>query len=167
MINLVLNASCPQIGKNLLLRRAVLVDPGNFNIRWAGDISVLFRDRQTAFFVNARFICRRNNLRVEHNGGFGRRVFGLFTIQNDQSGQYPDLRRGKPNARGGIHRFQHVVRQLLERSIDIINRSRDFFQPWGGMQDNRLDHGAGFRSGLRALQHRLHLISYALAFFAS
>ena len=63
-------------------------------------------------------------------------------FNDDQPQEFPDLRRGQPNAQVGVHGGEHVVDQRLDFRRDAGNRLRDLPKHGIGEFENSTEHDA-------------------------
>jgi len=84
-------------------------------------------DAEAAFLVRCRVRRRRQDLRVdEHHArpDILARVVIRHGGKHHQTLRHPHLRRGKPDARLGIHRLEHVRDQALQPVERLLDRRR-------------------------------------------
>ena len=58
-------------------------------------------------------------------------------VNDDDAARHADLYRGKPNARRGVHGLQHIVHQLDDGGVDLLDRIRNLAQNGVGNGDDR------------------------------
>ena len=151
MIHLVLQAGCHQVVHCLFMDLAVQILPTRANLGGAFDVGILVGNRQAAFAINRMLFRRIKDLGIHEYPRLTNRltVFaGFLKVDDQQPFWHADLYRGEPDTGGGIHRFEHVIDQLFEVSIERLDRRRDGFQPRIGHFENR-EYGHGVQIGIR------------------
>ena len=99
------------------------------------DLDALVRDRKTALLVEPQIRSQRDDLRIDQDQG-GRWIVLLGRVDDDQPARHSNLDGGKTDARRGIHRVQHDVRQLAELSVDPLDLCTPLAQQRVGQGDD-------------------------------
>jgi len=125
------------------VRLAVKVEIFDFDFRRPLDLLVIFRDRQAALFVSHFVVGRPGHFRIDENARVV--LVGLLRqIHGDDAFGNADLDRGKADAGRVIHGRQHVIDQLADAGIDVLDRLGNLPQPLVGERYD-LAHSHGGR----------------------
>ena len=163
VVYLVLDARGPETIELFFYCLSVKSKPTDLHLGGAFNFGELLGDRKTALLVDICPFRLPDDLGVDQNHWFGGRVLVFDAIHHDDTVQQSDLRRGKTDSRGVIHRFEHVVCLLADGIRKLGNRVGYLFQARVGVYEDRsqrherhLGDGEGQRNmGLHHLAMRL------------
>src|SRR5215470_963365 len=116
MVSLMKEGAGQQFLASLFIKMSIHVLGANRDLAWSGDRLAELGNAQAAFILGmAAFGV--NNLGIgKHQLGI--RVFLESHIDNGETFRNADLRSRQPNAMRGIHRFEHVLDELLQLVIE-------------------------------------------------
>src|SRR3990167_4074932 len=138
MVDFVLHACGPQPVELAFLCGTVQIHPAYLDRSGAFHLGILVRDREAALIVGGLVFRGPDHLRIEQNHWFGRGI--LDAIHHDHPLHRAGLWRGKANAGGVIHGFQHVARKFGDLGSHRGHRVARFLQTRVGMDQDGADH---------------------------
>src|SRR5687768_3048006 len=129
MIDLVLQAAREQVRRVELEGLAVAVQRANGDARGAVDVAEDLGDRETPLF--------------SAGGAFGVDDLGVhdhdrvvLDVDDGEALRSPDLRRGKPDSLGGVHRLEHVIGEATELVGHAVDGRRLLAEDRGAVNVN-------------------------------
>lgn len=131
---------------------SVAIQAGDSELAEARYLANVTGDRKAAL-GHFRLFLREFHFGVDHDG---RLAFVVLDVHHEHALGDIDLRRSEADARRGIHRFEHVVDELLEERVGNLFRIdllRDFAKGRMAVGDDLADigHGALFYTANRPL----------------
>src|SRR5690606_30431539 len=149
MIDFVLNTDSKQPVGIELNRLAFAIERTDANPLGAPDLVVYPRHRQ-APLLHLLDAFSREDFRIDQHE---RLIARLADIDDDNALVHVDLRRRQPNTRRGVHGLEHVVDQLLQARIDLLDGLGLDAKPWVWVFENREScHGAIENGSARGVQ---------------
>jgi hypothetical protein len=104
-----------------LLRLAVEIEILDLDLGRTLDLLIVFRDRETAFLVDALRFRRPGDLRIDEDLRLLLVVL-LGKVHGDDTDRLADLDRRQPDAGRVVHRLEHLFDQLADAVVDLRHR---------------------------------------------
>jgi hypothetical protein len=133
VVHFVLYADGEEALRGPLDRFAALIPGPDRDPGCPSDFVVITRDGQTALLA-LRLALGCDDFRVDEDEQV---VFRLGDVDDDDPLVHVHLRRGEPDARGGVHRFGHVADEFDHLGGERRDGGRDFFETRIGVFEDR------------------------------
>ena len=138
MIHLVLEGAREQAGPVVPELTTLPIERPDDRPRRSDDGRVETGNAQASFFFELHSLAL-DELRVDHHHQ-ARRIAPDRSIDDEQPKRHADLRRREADARRGVHRFDHVVDQLVDVVGDLFDRAGRVVEGAVAVSEDGQDH---------------------------